>query len=209
MASPFTPPTIPGAQGYPLGLTGATAATRYVGGTTSGSPATGTFAVGDFIIDETGAVYVCTVAGSPGTWTQAGGGGSGAVAYAEVTSDVTVTSTTEATPDSIVSLGAVTYTAVRHRFVFQSAMMTVVGAAIPILQFWDDTTLLFRTYQFNNCVAGTWPGPCFTFFYTPTAASHTFKVMGFRSGGTSFTLEADSTTGAGKFSPIQFSAAIA
>lgn len=73
---PFVPPTIPGAQGYPLGLTGATAATRYVGGTTSGAPVAGTFAVGDFIIDETGKVYVCTVAGTPGTWTQAGGGSS-------------------------------------------------------------------------------------------------------------------------------------
>lgn len=74
MASPFTPPTIPGAQGYPLGLTGATAATRYVGATASGAPASGTFSIGDFIIDRSGSVYVCTVAGSPGTWVQAGGG---------------------------------------------------------------------------------------------------------------------------------------
>lgn len=73
MASPFTPPTIPGAQGYPLGLTGVTGATRYVGATASGAPASGTFAVGDFSIDQTGALYVCTVAGSPGTWSQVGG----------------------------------------------------------------------------------------------------------------------------------------
>lgn len=59
--------------GYPLGLTGATAATRYVGATASGAPASGTFAVGDFIIDQSGSIYVCTVAGSPGTWTQVGG----------------------------------------------------------------------------------------------------------------------------------------
>lgn len=72
---PFVPPTIPGAQGYPLGLTGATAATRYVGGTTSSSPASGTFAVGDYVIGEDGTVYICTVAGSPGTWTQVGSGG--------------------------------------------------------------------------------------------------------------------------------------
>lgn len=61
--------------GQPLGLTGATDPTRYVGGTVSGAPVSGTFALGDFIIDETGKLYVCTVAGSPGTWTQAGGGG--------------------------------------------------------------------------------------------------------------------------------------
>jgi hypothetical protein len=54
--------------GQPLGLAGAVAPTRYVGGTTGGPPVTGTFAVGDFCIDETGAVIVCTVAGSPGTW---------------------------------------------------------------------------------------------------------------------------------------------
>ena len=54
------------------GLTGATAPSRYVGGTTSGAPTTGTFAVGDFVIDQTGKVWVCTIAGTPGTWTVVG-----------------------------------------------------------------------------------------------------------------------------------------
>ncbi len=54
------------------GLTGATAATRYVGGTASGAPVAGTFAVGDFVIDQTGKIWVCTVAGTPGTWVAAG-----------------------------------------------------------------------------------------------------------------------------------------
>jgi hypothetical protein len=66
--------------GLPLSLTGATAATRYVGATASGAPVSGTFAVGDFAVDQTGALYVCTVAGSPGTWTQVGGGSSQKVA---------------------------------------------------------------------------------------------------------------------------------
>ena len=50
------------------GLTGATAASRYVGATTSGAPASGTFAVGDYVIDQGGIVWVCTTAGSPGVW---------------------------------------------------------------------------------------------------------------------------------------------
>lgn len=54
------------------GLTGATDASRYVGATTSGAPASGTFAVGDFVITQDGNVYICTTAGSPGTWTQVG-----------------------------------------------------------------------------------------------------------------------------------------
>lgn len=59
------------------GLTGATAASRYVGATTSGAPTTGTFAVGDFVIDQTAKIWICTTAGSPGTWTQISGGSSG------------------------------------------------------------------------------------------------------------------------------------
>ena len=54
------------------GLPGATAASRYAGATASGAPTTGTFAVGDYVVDQTGKIYVCTVAGTPGTWVQVG-----------------------------------------------------------------------------------------------------------------------------------------
>lgn len=57
------------------GLTGATGASRYVGGTASGAPASGTFVIGDFIVDRTGSFWICTTAGSPGTWTQLSAGG--------------------------------------------------------------------------------------------------------------------------------------
>jgi len=55
------------------GLTGAVSATRYVGGTATVAPTTGTFAVGDFVISQNGAIWVCTVLGTPGTWVQASG----------------------------------------------------------------------------------------------------------------------------------------
>ncbi|MHB8681285.1 MAG: glycosyl hydrolase family 28-related protein [Acidimicrobiales bacterium] len=58
----------------PTGLTGATAASRDVGATASGSPASGMFAVGDFVVDQTGKIWVCTTAGSPGSWTSAASG---------------------------------------------------------------------------------------------------------------------------------------
>lgn len=54
------------------GLTGATAASRLVGATATGAPASGTFVVGDTVIDRTGKIWVNTTAGSPGTWTQVG-----------------------------------------------------------------------------------------------------------------------------------------
>ena len=67
---------VSGADLKATGLTGATAASRHVGATASGAPTAGTFAVGDFVIDQTGKVYICTAAGTPGTWTAVSGGGS-------------------------------------------------------------------------------------------------------------------------------------
>ena len=68
----------------PSGLTGATAPSRYVGATTGGAPVSGTWAVGDFVIDQSGQIWICTTAGTPGTWTKAGGGATlptGVLAY--------------------------------------------------------------------------------------------------------------------------------
>lgn len=62
-----------GAYFAPTGLTGATQASRYVGATASGAPTAGTFLVGDFVIDRSGSIWICTVAGSPGTWIAPGG----------------------------------------------------------------------------------------------------------------------------------------
>ncbi len=63
---------ITGTDFAPTGLTGATSASRYVGATTSGAPVSGTFVVGDYVIDRSGVLWICTVAGSPGTWVSAG-----------------------------------------------------------------------------------------------------------------------------------------
>jgi hypothetical protein len=71
------------------GLTGATAASRYVGATASGAPVSGTFLLGDFVIDQTGKVYVCTTAGTPGTWTQVGGGSPSKTLIASLATGVT------------------------------------------------------------------------------------------------------------------------
>ena len=57
------------------GLTGAVSATRIAGATSSGAPVTGAFLVGDAVLSlADGKWYVCTVAGSPGTWVTSPGG---------------------------------------------------------------------------------------------------------------------------------------
>ena len=56
------------------GVTGATAASRYAGGTATGAPDTGTFCLGDWVIAQDGAIWVCTDPGPPAVWAQAGSG---------------------------------------------------------------------------------------------------------------------------------------
>jgi hypothetical protein len=56
------------------GLTGATSPGRFVGSTVTAPPTTGTFAVGDFVVDQTGVVWTCITAGSPGIWSVPVGG---------------------------------------------------------------------------------------------------------------------------------------
>lgn len=74
----------PAAGPFAPSAPGATATTRYVGGTASGAPTTGSFLVGDFVVDQTAKVWICTVAGSPGTWAQQSGAG------VDLTTDQTV-----------------------------------------------------------------------------------------------------------------------
>lgn len=71
------------------GLTGAVAGTRYVGATASEAPGAGTFQVGDFVVDLTGQLWICTVAGTPGTWAAPGSGRE--LGYAAATSGFSVT----------------------------------------------------------------------------------------------------------------------
>jgi len=50
------------------GITGSKELSRYVGATASGAPTTGTFSVGDFVIDRSGVLHICIAGGTPGTW---------------------------------------------------------------------------------------------------------------------------------------------
>jgi hypothetical protein len=55
------------------GLPGAANSFRFVGGSSGGSPTTGTWRVGDHVDDQTGVIWICTTAGTPGIWEVCGG----------------------------------------------------------------------------------------------------------------------------------------
>ncbi len=82
-----------GGLGLPIDLTGAVAATRYVGGTATGAPVSGTFAAGDFVVTQDGNVFICTVAGTPGTWTKPSAPSGGVLAVVSYNPGTTATYT--------------------------------------------------------------------------------------------------------------------
>ena len=77
----------------PTGEVGSQAFSEYAGGTTGGSPITGSFSAGAFIVDQTGNIYVCTSAGSPGTWKAVGNGLDNAITATGNAATIPVTKT--------------------------------------------------------------------------------------------------------------------
>jgi hypothetical protein len=135
------------------------------------------------------------------------------VAFAQTTADVTVTATVEASADTLVTLGSVTYAAVPHIFEFfwSSFRVTGVPAAVIICLF-DGATEVNRLWQANQMfgtVGIQFPGCALRIRLTPTAAAHTYSVRAFRSGGTNAIFEASALGSATDFMPMQMRAVIA
>lgn len=138
---------VPGSAFAPSGLTGATALSRYVGATASGAPASGTFAVGDFVIDQTGKIWLCTTAGTPGTWTQVGGGSSGAL-------------TLIATATLAVDTASVTFSSIpgtyRHlELRYQARETGAIGVDNCTLRFNGDSGANYDTERFSVVGGGS------------------------------------------------------
>ena len=196
-------------------LTGATAATRYVGGTASGHPSSGTFQVGDFVIDQTGNLWVCTVAGTPGTWVSpaagsglptggatsqvvgyGGSSGTGAwvyppgfeVGYAQITAPVNITNTTEATATALISCTATFDGAAVIAEFFCGAVFFENGALSDTLVFtlFEGSTQITRLAEFRVAqITNQDIKPVYSRYkFTPSAASHTYKLCAFVSDTT-------------------------
>ena len=199
----------------PTGLTGATAASRYVGGTASGPPASGTFAIGDFVIDQTGVIWICTTAGSPGTWTRVGGPFLCAPSvYAPVSQTAKSASTTTMAAFFSTSINTGSFVApasgnviVRAAFMGGSAVGTFVavglaahGTVTPIVanenvfQCWTSDTV---AWNFAFYVTGLTPGTSYNFDLLGAASTGSFQITAFAVTSTTPTL-----SGAGVGGPV-------
>jgi hypothetical protein len=106
------------------GITGATAASTYAGGTASGAPTTGAHTLGEFVIDQTGRIWVCTSAGTPGTWVPTGGAQGTVAAPISTASAGTPTSAATETFDAV--LGNLTVSLVAGRR-YRASMNGLIG----------------------------------------------------------------------------------
>lgn len=109
------------------------------------------------------------------------------VAYTEFTSDVSITATTAATANQIVSAGAITYEAVPHMIEFWTARY-----AGPAQQTWfllRDGTTIIGTLA-NVQASDVEPSFSIPKRIVPTAASHTYNVAAYLAGAGTGTLKA-------------------
>lgn len=170
----------------PLSLTGATSATRYVGGTASVAPVAGTFAVGDFVVTQTGAVYVCTVAGTPGTWANVADSAASAgfeIGYTQITSNANITDTSEATATALITSAALTFDGAPVICEFFSARVQTDSNAIgdtTTITLFEGATQITRLAVVDTTAAQlNVETVCARYRFTPTAAVHTYKVCAF------------------------------
>lgn len=177
------------------GLTGATAATRLVGGTVSGPPTSGTFAVGDWVTDQTAQTWVCTVAGSPGTWAASGSGRE--LGYAEITSAITTITASGAANrvDLSPALTVTVVVGVRPIFIeanipFAANSVADRGGGIAICD--SSGTILQQSVGHNAYADALFPLNAKA-RQAPAAGSHTYKVMAWRLVGGNFTLGSGGT----------------
>lgn len=130
------------------GLTGAQGTGRWVGVTTqAGAPTSGTYNAGDWVIDPfTPGVWVCTSAGTPGTWGPAGSVTSVASSSSPGTVEVVENSATPVVPTRIASFqeteitgtsaqNVLTYTPkANHNFELGLSFRVVTGTTTVTIQ---------------------------------------------------------------------------
>jgi hypothetical protein len=161
------------------GLTGAAAGARFVGATTSGAPVSGTFVAGDYVVDQTGQMWICTVAGSPGTWVAPGSGRE--LGYAEITSNQSgITGVGTANKVAITGLSvAVTVASRPIKIIARTGVSfnstPAGGGGIGIVDTANTSTLLAQASALAATVNGVFSLHCEA-RKAPTAGLHTYAV---------------------------------
>lgn len=102
------------------------------------------------------------------------------LAYAEYTTSVSITATTEGTAQQVVSAGALTFDGSTPVYLDFWCPFLLIGAGTPTVEFFDGATSLGGVQTIGATVLG------FNMRrrVTPSAAAHTYTVKAFTSAGT-------------------------
>lgn len=127
------------------------------------------------------------------------------IGYDQITAGVTVTSTTEATPTTLISCAAHTFDggAVLLTVYFPFVAMNTASSDTLVITLFESTTEITRLATVNNPnTTNTIDMPvCAQFRFTPTAAAHTYTIAAHKSGGTA---SVGAGSGSGAASPPAF-----
>jgi hypothetical protein len=113
----------------------------------------------------------------------ASGGGDSELAFAQITSNVDITSTTAATPTEVISAGAVVFDGSTRVCIEFFCMQVRSSHQFVVLTLWDDATQLSRFGVVQIALDVNMP-VLLRRILTPSAGSHTYKVTAYKSGGT-------------------------
>lgn len=134
---------------------------------------------------------------------QGGSGGSSQagfkIGYDQITANVTIASTTESAGTTVISAAAHTFDGalVRCEF-FAPLIQTSTSASQLVVSLFESSTQIARLGFVQNAgAASSGNGVLFAFYFTPTAASHTYTVTAFSTVGTNGVISAGSGGTAG------------
>jgi hypothetical protein len=127
--------------------------------------------------------------GDPGTNKVWGSNGAGAalgvlppgfeINYTQITAGVNIVSTTEATPTTIISPGAITFdgSAVRVEFFSYGVVSPAVQGGASVILLFEGATEITRLAVVISPAAVNLEAPVYAAFrFTPTAGSHTYTI---------------------------------
>jgi hypothetical protein len=168
-----------------------------------GPPTAGPWIRGDLWLDSVNVLWVCTVAGTPGTWVSTNRGEE--LAYAQITAAVSVTATTAATAQTAVTAPATTFDGSAVVIEFSSPQFQTPSSAASasfMINLWDGSTDLGYHGQVITPAAFTTTVPGFIQRrIVPTAGSHTFSIRAWIPAGTGGGSVGAGTGGIGQLAP--------
>lgn len=118
-------------------------------------------------------------------WAAASGGGPTELAYVEISSNVTISGTSEGGANTVVSSGTVTYTAVKTKIEFYSPDVLINGAnGFIAITLWDASTNLGWLAMRQYIPANQFDASLYACRYlTPSAGSHNYIIKAWKAGG--------------------------